>query len=243
MTGDPPVPATTSDEQRLRHQIEYYRARAGEYDEWFLRQGRYDRGAAHRAAWFDELAIVERALAGEIEGDRILELACGTGLWTRHLTATRRLVVALDTSPEVIAINRARVTAGEVRYVTGDVFALPLAKRFDMVFFAFWLSHVPETRFNEFWQTVRQLLRPGGRVFFVDSLLEPESTAHDHDRLTASGVVPRKLNDGRLFHIVKMFHPPADLERRLADLGWAGWVRSSGRFFLYGSLARPPQQR
>ena len=243
MTGDPPVPATTSDEQRLRHQIEYYRARAGEYDEWFLRQGRYDRGAAHRAAWFDEVAIVERALGEEIEGDRILELACGTGLWTRHLTATHRLVVALDTSPEVIAINRARVTAGEVRYVIGDVFALPLAKRFDMVFFAFWLSHVPETRFNEFWQTVRQLLRPGGRVFFVDSLLEPESTARDHDRLTASGVVPRKLNDGRLFHIVKMFHPPADLERRLSDLGWAGWVRSSGRFFLYGSLARPPQQR
>lgn len=28
----------------LHHQIAYYRARATEYDEWFYRQGRYDRG-------------------------------------------------------------------------------------------------------------------------------------------------------------------------------------------------------
>ena len=74
-------------------------------------------------------------------------------------------------------------------------------------------------------------------MFFVDSLLEPESTAVDHDRLTTSGVVRRRLNDGRLFDIVKLFHQPADLERRMRDLGWAGSVRSSGRFFLYGSLA------
>ena len=96
---------------------------------------------------------------------------------------------------------------------------------------------MPETRFASFWQAVGQLLSPGGRVFFVDSLLEPESAAVDHDPLTTSGVVRRKLNDGRLFDIVKVFHQPADLEQRMRDLGWTGWARSSGRFFLYGSLA------
>ena len=100
-----------SDEDRLREQIDYYRARAGEYDEWFMRQGRYDRGAAHRAAWFDEVAAVERALGEEIEGRQILELACGTGLWTRHLAAAGRRVLAIDASPEVVAINRLRVAA------------------------------------------------------------------------------------------------------------------------------------
>ena len=29
----------------IQQQIAYYRARAGEYDEWFYRIGRYDRGA------------------------------------------------------------------------------------------------------------------------------------------------------------------------------------------------------
>ncbi len=28
----------------VKEQIAYYQARAGEYDEWFFRQGRYDRG-------------------------------------------------------------------------------------------------------------------------------------------------------------------------------------------------------
>jgi SAM-dependent methyltransferase len=224
------------DEERIREQIEYYRARAAEYDEWFLREGRYDRGDAHRARWFAEIATIERALGEERKGARILELACGTGLWTRHLAAADRPVVAIDSSPEVIAINRRRVGARHVRYVVADVFALPLAGRFDLVFFAFWLSHVPETRFDEFWRALARLVAPGGRVFFVDSLFEPESTARDHGPLTASGVVRRKLNDGRFFDIVKVFHEPADLERRVCDLGWAGRVRSSGRFFLYGSL-------
>lgn len=34
-----------TDDSILREQIDYYRSRAAEYDEWFLRTGRYDRGA------------------------------------------------------------------------------------------------------------------------------------------------------------------------------------------------------
>ena len=33
-----------SEDGILQDQIEYYRARAGEYDEWWFRTGRYDRG-------------------------------------------------------------------------------------------------------------------------------------------------------------------------------------------------------
>ena len=51
------------DEERLLdEQLAYYRARAGEYDEWFLRTGRYDRGPAHRAEWVAEVAAVEAGL-------------------------------------------------------------------------------------------------------------------------------------------------------------------------------------
>ena len=62
----------------IEQQIEYYRARASEYDEWFLRQGRYDRGEAHKKQWFAEVAQLREALAEfEPRGD-LLELACGT---------------------------------------------------------------------------------------------------------------------------------------------------------------------
>ena len=39
---------------------------------------------------------------------------------------------------------------------------------FDAVFFGFFLSHVPPSRFEPFWSVVEGLLAPDGRVFFVD---------------------------------------------------------------------------
>jgi hypothetical protein len=107
---------------------------------------------------------------------------------------------------------------------------------YDAVFFGFWLSHVPQERFERFWANVRASLKVGGRVFFVDSLLGQSSTARGHDSLDRSGVVTRRLNDGREFSIVKIFYEPVELERRLAALGWHGWIRSSGQFFVYGSV-------
>jgi hypothetical protein len=40
----------------LAEQIRYYRARALEYDEWWERLGRYDRGSEESARWFSEQA-------------------------------------------------------------------------------------------------------------------------------------------------------------------------------------------
>jgi demethylmenaquinone methyltransferase/2-methoxy-6-polyprenyl-1,4-benzoquinol methylase len=69
----------------LSDQLDYYRARSGEYNEWFFREGRYDRGEDATSQWFSELREVERALAACAPFGNCLELACGTGLWTRHL--------------------------------------------------------------------------------------------------------------------------------------------------------------
>lgn len=38
----------------VREQIDYYKARAPEYDEWFYRQGRYDHGDEANQRWFAE---------------------------------------------------------------------------------------------------------------------------------------------------------------------------------------------
>ena len=224
------------EDQLLTEQVSYYRARAPEYDEWFLREGRYDRGPEHRAAWFGELAIVETALRESVRESEVLELACGTGLWTQHLAEDNTRVVAVDTSPEAIAINRGRIQANNVEYRIADIFSWVPTRTFDAVFFGFWLSHVPPGQFDPFWAMVRTALKPGGSAFFVDSLLDQSSTARDHEWLDDSGVVRRRLNDGREFRIVKVFHDPVALERRLLEAGWRGWVRSTGRFFLYGSM-------
>ena len=157
------------DDELIRQQIDYYRARAPEYNEWFLRQGRYDLGAEHRRQWFREVEELEGVVSSTFRDADVLELACGTGQWTTHLARNNRSVVAIDASPETIALNRQRVASDNVRYVVADIFSWIPAVRFDVVFFSFWLSHVPPARFDEFWQNVRAALKPGGCAFFIDS--------------------------------------------------------------------------
>ena len=66
-------------EDLLQEQVAYYRARSAEYDEWFLRRGRYDRGAERNAQWFEEVEQVRAKLASlqsELPEDgEVLELS------------------------------------------------------------------------------------------------------------------------------------------------------------------------
>jgi demethylmenaquinone methyltransferase/2-methoxy-6-polyprenyl-1,4-benzoquinol methylase len=227
-----------TDEKRLiKQQIEYYGARAAEYDEWILRQGRYDRGEDHRRRWLAELADVRARLEAAKPHGAILELACGTGQWTVHLARCADHMVAVDASQEMIEINRQQVRDDSVEYIKADLFDWQPTQRFDFVFFGFWLSHVPSSRFDTFWNTVADALKPGGRVFFVDSLFTKESTAVDH-KVDHSGCSHRKLDDGREFDIVKEFYEPDVLMQTLSNLGWKGNVDSTGEFFLQGLVRR-----
>jgi demethylmenaquinone methyltransferase/2-methoxy-6-polyprenyl-1,4-benzoquinol methylase len=90
------------DRALLEQQIAYYRARASEYDAWWFRTGRFDRGEANNAAWRADAAAVEKAVAEMLEREspaHVLELACGTGLFTRHLAPRVGALTAVDASP------------------------------------------------------------------------------------------------------------------------------------------------
>jgi demethylmenaquinone methyltransferase/2-methoxy-6-polyprenyl-1,4-benzoquinol methylase len=224
----------------LAEQIAYYRARAGEYDEWFLRQGQFDLGEDFNARWSGEVDVVADALGSLAPFGRVLELACGTGWWTQRLARHAASVTAVDASPEAIALNRARVRSERVRYVEADLFSWQPGDRYDLVFFSFWLSHVPHDRFEPFWEMVS---RAGDRAFFVDNLRKeiPELDALRRflQRDTSEdGVVVRRLNDGREFRAVKVYHEPSTLAARLASLGWRADVRETDWFFYYGSAER-----
>ncbi len=228
-----------TDEDLIEQQKAYYRVRAGEYDEWFLRQGRYDHGPEFRARWEREVEEVRGVLTRFRPAGRVLELACGTGWWTEQLVRWADELTAVDASAEVLALNAARVADPKVRRVQADLFAWTPDGGYDVVFFSFWLSHVPPERFDAFWTMVRGALNPGGRVFFVDSLRTELSTANDHVLPAEDDVVAeRKLNDGSRYSIYKIFYDPARLQARLEDLGWRAAVSSTESLFLYGQAGR-----
>ena len=221
--------------QILNEMVNYYRARANEYDEWFYRRGRYDRGPEANARWFAEVDEVFTALdALKIEGD-VLELAPGTGIWTERLLRTATSITAVDASPEMIAINRTRVASDRVSYLQTDLFTWHPTHRYDAVCFCFWISHIPTERLDNFLSSVAMALQPGGKVFFVDGRRESTGTAVDH-RLPEEHiqVMTRRLNDGREFKIVKNFYKPVSLAARFASFGFDIVVRETATYFLYG---------
>ena len=63
----------------------------------------------------------------------------------------------------MIALARLRVPSGKVTFLAADVLDWAPPRRFDTVFFAFWLSHVPASAFGRFWSVVRSALASDGR--------------------------------------------------------------------------------
>lgn len=221
----------------LQTQIEYYRQRAAEYDEWFYRQGRYDRGPEVNEKWHAEAASVRQAVHALGDVEHALELAPGTGIWTQELARLADRVTAIDASAEMLAINRAKLTkldrATSVTYAQADLFTWEPQEQYDLVFFSFWLSHVPPQELDPFLAKVRRALRPGGKAFMIDSRRDESSLPSDH-ALPDEGIIhTRKLNDGRAYQIVKIFYTPETLAAAFARNHLRAQVDETPTFFIY----------
>ena len=218
----------------LQQQIEYYRARANEYDEWFYRKGRYDRSPEINQRWFNEVAALKNTLHQIGLVDDILELASGTGIWTQELLRIGKKITAIDASKEVIAINRSKLNSLSVEYHLIDLFTWQPDTEYDLVFFAFWLSHVPPKLLDSFLTKVYQSVRFGGQVFIIDSSFEPTSTANNHILEDDGNIYKtRKLNDGQKFQIVKIFYQPDELKDKLKKAGFQAEVKVTDNYFIY----------
>lgn len=209
----------------LGEQIDYYRARAGEYD--------------RTAPFVDEDGYPELVAALErfAPRGRVLELACGTGRWTEELARYATELTAVDASEEMLMATRARVARTDVRYVQADLFSWSPSDRYDVVFFSAWLSHVPPQRFDDFWELVATCLSKAGRVFVIDELPAVASLEREVPNAVAPAV-ERQLTTGERFRTVKVFYEPRLLVDKLAALGWQADVHSSGWRFFYATAKR-----
>ena len=222
-------------QETIQTQIAYYNARAKEYDEWFYRIGRYDRGSEINQRWFDEVAALKNVVhkVGTVES--ILELACGTGIWTQELLKIGKQITALDASQEMIEINCQKLnSASNVEYQQLDLFLWQPDKQYDLVFFSFWLSHVPPAKVDEFLRKVYNSVLPGGKVTIVDSYFEITSSAKDHPLQDKNEIYQqRKLNDKREFQIFKIYYQPDVLLNKLTQAGFQAEVGLTDTYFIY----------
>jgi trans-aconitate methyltransferase len=207
----------------LEEQIAYYRAIAPEYESREL-----------PGLGGGEVAVALDAF--EPAGD-VLELACGPGIWTDILLRHATSVTAIDASPEMLARAKARLGLGPVRFVQADLFSWRPDRRYDVVFFGFWLSHVPPERFEAFWSVVDACLESEGRVFFVDDAYRTPDELIEGE---ASSTVQRRIGDGAAYRLVKVPYQVSELAKRLATLGWQFTVTQTSGTFYWGAGKRLP---
>jgi demethylmenaquinone methyltransferase/2-methoxy-6-polyprenyl-1,4-benzoquinol methylase len=232
MTDRPSDPIVTE-------QIAYYDARAPEYDEWIDRRGHYDRGPEANANWHRELADVrQRLVAANLTGD-ILEFAPGTGNWTKVVARSATTLTAIDASAAMIAENRARLTRlgliDNVTYIQADLFTWQPDRQYDAIVIGFFLSHVPDDLLDPILATISTAIKPGGRLFLVDSRhtqtsSRPNSPYSDLD----NPLTVRHINDGRTFTIYKLFRDPANLEDAFARHSIAFTGEETSEYFVFG---------
>jgi len=106
-------------------------------------------------------------------GMTILEIGCGTGYFTRELTRRGADIVAIDVSPDLLEIAKAKYSAPNVRYEIQNAYSLTYADAmFDSVVGSSILHHL---EIEEALREIYRVLKPGGTVYFTEpNMLNPQ---------------------------------------------------------------------
>jgi demethylmenaquinone methyltransferase/2-methoxy-6-polyprenyl-1,4-benzoquinol methylase len=190
----------------------YYARRAAEYDAVYAKPERQA-----------ELRAIEPAMTRRFAGARVLELACGTGWWTRHGAARAAAWLATDANAETIAVARARPMPPGVRFALADAYEPSVAAQasaaapFDTAFAGFWWSHVPRARLGAWIAAVRAALLPGARLVLIDNRrVEGSTTPVAFTDTAGDQWQRRRLADGSEHLVLKNFPDAAELHAAFA---------------------------
>jgi len=209
----------------LDEQMTYYRKRAPEYDETTGQTEEIQRAFARARELLQQHAPWEQ----------MLELACGTGTWTRALLPLGRVLTAIDASPEMLSLARQKVGNAFVQFQQADLFQWQPRQLYDLVFFANWLSHVPPPRLEAFLGTVTRAVRPGGSLVMVDQYSPLPEDREIIVQDAEEGVIyaNRSLLNGQTFTIVKVFYDMQFIEHLLDSLGFVVTLQKLDNIFFF----------
>jgi ubiquinone/menaquinone biosynthesis C-methylase UbiE len=204
--------------------IDYYAARAPEYDRIYAKPERQA-----------DLRLVEAWLVAQTAGKQVLEVACGTGYWTQFIALQAARLVALDAAPQTLRIAATRVPNHQVTLISGDAYDLPRDQgTFDAAFAGFWFSHVPVERQREFLLGLHRVLAPGARVMLLDNrLVQGSSTPISECDAAGNTYQMRTLGDGSTHRVLKNFPQEPTLHSLIDGMGHQGVWQAWDYFWAY----------
>lgn len=189
------------------------------------------------------LLIIEGAMLRPLQA--VLEIGCGTGVFTEKFAASGANVTALDISPDLLEIARARnLLHNNVSFVLSDFEGFRSADRFDSVIGSSVLHHLDISLAIS---NIFKMLKPGGLLCFAEpNMLNPQvfverkfraffsNVSNDETAFTRWGVAGLLKSVGYEDVVVKPFDwlHPAVPERLI------GIVEAVGRVFEKTPLVR-----
>lgn len=172
---------------------------------------------------------------GALPGDRVLDLAAGTGTSSEPIAAGGAFVVACDFSLGMLATGRAR--NARLSFVAGDGLALPFSDHaFDAVTISFGLRNVADRLAGL--KELRRVTRPGGKLVvceFSHPTWAPFRTVYDRYLMGTLPAVARRTSSNPdayeyLAESIREWPDQPDLAQDLLATGWqqVAWKNLSG---------------
>jgi len=188
---------------------QFYANTASNHDRIYAREERQD-----------DLAAMREHVAAVLQGHTVLELACGTGYWTRIIAEVADKVVATDINPEMLALATLRKLPDDtVTLRLADAWNLPAdLGDFTAVFIGFWWSHVKREEQEKLLAGLKARVGKDVMVVLLDDAYV-EGSSDTVARTDAEGNTYKIStdHDGERFEIVKTYPSDSALRKKLAS--------------------------
>ena len=187
---------------------DYYARRAGEYEQLYAKPERQA-----------DLGAIKKRVSGCFSGRNVLEIACGTGYWTRFAARSAAAITASDYNEAVLEIARQKdYGTCRVTFVQADAYRLSgIPGYFSGALVGFWWSHVPRAGHMDFFNGLHAKLSAGARVIVMDNCFVPDSSTpvsrSDNEKNTYQ---VRTLSDGTAHEILKNFPVENELAEKVS---------------------------
>ena len=181
----------------MRQQITYYQKRAKEYELIYDNEDRQH-----------DLKEIKSYLGKQFLDKDILEIACGTGYWTKVLAKKVKSIVATDVNQTVIDIARQKkYPRKNVFYKKIDYRELDqLQSTYDGLFGGFIWSHIAKQKFEHFLTIISSRLNEGAELIFIDNkYVHGKSTPLSRQDSHGNTYQKRTLHSGEEFEVIKNF--------------------------------------
>jgi ubiquinone/menaquinone biosynthesis C-methylase UbiE len=181
---------------------EYYSKRAKEYEQIYHRDDPVRQS---------ELAKIKNLMRNSFKHKSVLEIACGTGYWTKTVAQTAKNITAIDKSVEMIQLSKAKEI--KAKFINDDAFSLKsVSDIFNAGLANFWFSHIHKSKIISFLDTFHKKLQKKSIIIMTDNVFNKDiggELIKIHGDENTYKI--RTLSDGTTYRILKNYYNEEEL--------------------------------